>query len=155
MDRNQATPVDALAPNRVHRLPFPRLASRPRQADRRVKVVAAAMILETPQTRISRQIPGAAGSNVLSFISIGEAHQQKADRHIEQAARKKAASAAVLVVVRPLSAQPETSFRVTGFRARDLAAIHAGHVGRPVARLANIAWTGIASSDDAVAVRSL
>ena len=63
MGRNQATPVDAPAPNRVHRLPFPRLASRPRQAGHRVKVEAAAMTPETPKIRISRQIPGAAGSN--------------------------------------------------------------------------------------------
>jgi hypothetical protein len=130
MGRNQATLLDAPAPNRVHRLPFPHLASRRRPADRRVKVVAAAMTLESPQIQISRQIPGAAGSKGIT-------------------------STAVLVVVRRLSAQPETSFRGAGFRARDLAVIHAGHVGRPVARLANIAWTGIASSDDAVAVRSL
>ena len=63
MGKNQATPLDAPAPNRVHRLPFPRLASRRRQADRRVKVVAATMTLDTPQIPISRQIPGAAGSN--------------------------------------------------------------------------------------------
>jgi hypothetical protein len=73
MGRNQATPVDAPAPKRVHRLPFQRLASRRRQANHRVKVVAATMTLETPQIRISRQIPGAAGSDVFCCTSIGRA----------------------------------------------------------------------------------
>ena len=127
MGRSQATLVDAPAPDRVHLLPSPRQASRRRPAGRPDRVAIAAR-----RVRVRRQILGEAGRNVRRALGL----EQPVCLEMEKHGPEGVAGRAVLVVVRPLSAQPETSLRVECFRARDRAGIHARDVGRPVARLA-------------------